>query len=368
MNKKNELAKNTIILTVGKMCTQFVSFMLLPLYTALLSPEEYGVVDLFKTYVILLTPLFNWQFESGLFRFMLDSRNNKSRQTILFSTVIISNFFQSLLYILFYFIVQSHISSEYKMFLAIDVIVNIFLNSLLQIPRGFGHNMTYAIGSFLSASLTVFMNILLVAILKIGVYGMFIATVVAKLATLLYLVIAEKLWQYFSIKAYSKDVFKEVAGYSFPLIPNQLSWWIFGVSDRTIVTFAINVAANGVYSVANRFSGIFIVFYNIFNLSWTESAAVHINDDDRIIFFTETINSMFRLFSAVCIGIIACMPFVFPVLINKSYSSAYQQIPILMLSVLFQVIVGLYSVIYIAFKKTVEIAKTSFWEIGRAHV
>ena len=51
MSRSKELVKNTAILTIGKMCTQFVSFLLLPLYTALLSTEEYGIVDLFTTYI-----------------------------------------------------------------------------------------------------------------------------------------------------------------------------------------------------------------------------------------------------------------------------------------------------------------------------
>ena len=33
MNKKKELAKNTIIIFAGKVCTQLISFLLLPLYT-----------------------------------------------------------------------------------------------------------------------------------------------------------------------------------------------------------------------------------------------------------------------------------------------------------------------------------------------
>ena len=46
MSRRTELAKNTAILTVGKICTQCISFFLLPLYTAILSTEEYGTFDL----------------------------------------------------------------------------------------------------------------------------------------------------------------------------------------------------------------------------------------------------------------------------------------------------------------------------------
>ena len=70
-------------------------------------------------------------------------------------------------------------------------------------------------------------------------------------------------------------------------------------------------------------------------------------------------DTVIRLFAAVCIGIIAFMPFAFPLLINEKFAAAYNQIPILMISSFFNVIVGLISVIYIAKKNTKSIAKTS---------
>lgn len=360
-NKQSELAKNTIILTVGKICTQFVSFLLLPLYTALLLPEEYGVVDLFNTYIMLLVPVFNWQFESGLFRFMLDCRDDRTSQKQIFSTVLVSNIVQSIIYALFFIIAQNYISSNYKIFLLYDVILNIFLNTLLQLPRGIGDNTKYAIGSFVSASSTVVLNVLFIAGLRMGAYGMFWATVLGKVITICYLTVSLKVWELFSFKLFNINIFKDIGRYSLPLVPNQLSWWVIGVSDRTIVSYGISIAANGIYSIANKFSSIFITFYNIFNMSWTESVSLHMNDSDRDAFLSDTINTMFKLFSAVCLGIIACMPFVFPLLIDEKYADAYNQIPILMIAVLFQVVVGLYSVIYVALKKSVEIAKTSMY-------
>lgn len=361
MDKQKELAKNTIILTVGKICTQFVSFLLLPLYTALLSPEDYGIFDLMNTYISILVPLFNWQFENGLFRFMMDCRDNLQKQKILFSTIIIANGLQSIIYILFFFAFGRFISSPYRIYLAIDVVVNIFLNTLLQFPRGLGRNGDYALASFISATSTIVLNVLLIFLLKMGVWGMFIATVVGKIVTALYLAISQKTWKYFSVRCFSPSAFKMVSRYSLPLIPNQLSWWTISISDRLIVSHILGLAANGLYSVANKFSSIYITVYNIFNMSWTESVTIHVSDEDRDEFMTDTINAMFLLFGCACIGIIAVMPIVFPIMVNEQYNAAYKQIPILMVAVLFQVIVGLFSVIYVAMKKSVDIAKTSFY-------
>lgn len=359
-NKNIELAKNTAILTVGKICTQFVTFMLLPLYTALLSPDEFGIVDLFNTYITVLVPIFNWQFENGMFRFMLECRSDKSMQKELFSTVFVTNILQGIIYILFFLVCQRFIHSEFKIFLALDVVANIFLNTLLQLPRGLGKNLQYSIASFLSATVTVVLNVLFIAGFGLGAYGMFLATLISKIITIIYLVISIHVWELFSLKKYNKNIFKKVAGYSFPLIPNSLSWWVINTSDRTVISFFIDITANGIYSVANKFSSFYITIYNIFNLSWTESVSLHINDDDSKDFFSETTNAIFNLFSALCFGIIAFIPFAFPLMINVKYQDAYFQIPILMLAVLFQVIVGQYSAIYVALKKSSEIAKTSF--------
>lgn len=359
MSRQTELAKNTIILTIGKICTQFVSFLLLPLYTALLSPEENGIVDVINTYVMLLVPVFNWQFENGLFRFLIDYRTDKKKQVELFSTVFMTNFFQSLLYIIFYLIFFKYLHSEFKIFLAVDVVLNIFLNTFLQFARGLGKNVNYSCASFLSASLAVFFNVCFVAGLRMGAYGIFGATLLSKIITIIYLIISIRVLEYVSIKKFDICIFKSVSRYSIPLIPNQLSWWVVGTSDRIIISHFLGVVANGIYFVANKFSSVYVTFYNVFYLSWSESVSVHLIDEDRDIFLTDTINTIFNLFATINIGIIACMPFIFRVMVNQQYAEAYFQIPILMIAVLFQVVVGLYSGVYVALKKSVEIAKTS---------
>lgn len=54
-----------------------------------------------------------------------------------------------------------------------------------------------------------------------------------------------------------------------------------------------------------------------------------------------------------------CMPFIFPILINTKYDAAYNQILILMYAMLFRVLVGLYSCVYVAQKNAKKIAYTS---------
>ena len=74
MNREKELFKNTAIVGIGKISTQVITFFLLPVYTALLSTEEYGIVDLLNTLVMLLVPIISFQIEQAIFRYLVESR------------------------------------------------------------------------------------------------------------------------------------------------------------------------------------------------------------------------------------------------------------------------------------------------------
>lgn len=358
-NRKKQLAGNTAILMIGKICTQFINFFMLPLYTALLSAEEYGVVDLFHTYVTLLLPIIGLQLDLGVFRFMLDSRSDETKTKKLFSSALLCNFVGIIVYTIVYAFIQPFINSKYKIFLLYHVVLNVFSSLLLQFARGQGHNVHYSVGSFLTASVTVVLNVLFVAVFKIGAVGMFWSTVGGQLTVLVYLFAVEKIWRYIDFKEFDKEVLKEVLRYSIPLIPTNLSWWVISASDRSIISFMMSVAANGIFAVASKFSSLINVFYSVFNMAWTETVSLHIDDDDRDEFLSGTVNELYNFFFAICVGIIACMPFVFKLFVNEQYNEAYMYIPILMVAMFAQIVCGLFSVVFMAKKDTKENAKTA---------
>lgn len=113
----------------------------------------------------------------------------------------------------------------------------------------------------------------------------------------------------------------------------------------------INTAANGIYAVASKYSAILNSFNGIFSMSWTEAASMHIDAPDRDKFFSQVANAAVRLFGAMGLGLIAIMPLVFPLMVSKEFSDAYLYVPIMVISVFFNVIVSIYSAVYVAKKE-----------------
>lgn len=359
MSREKNLLKNTIIIVLGKIFTQLITFLLLPLYTGILSTSEFGIVDLLNTLVYLLLPLVTFQIENGLFRGLIDSRDNLDKNKYLISSSIYSIIIQCFLFLFLFLIISPFIHNSYKWYLVINVIVYIFSSLFLQIARGLGNNVHYSIGCFLSALSTIIFNILFLVIFKMGASGMLLASMIGQIFCILYEFIFLKLFNYLSISYFDKAVLFKLLKYSIPLIPNAISWWIFNASDRVIVSTFLGVDQNGILAASLKFSTVYITLYNFFNMSWTESISVAIKDEDLQSYFNKMFNIVISLFIAMCLGAISLMPFIYPIMINGKFGDGYVLVPISLLASLFNVVVGLISVIYVGMKNTKAIANTS---------
>ena len=359
MKREKELVKNTLIIFIGKICTQFLSFFLLPLYTKLLDSSQYGLVDLYTTYQTLIIYVVYAQIEQAFFRFLIDDRSNENNRKEISSTVITYYLLTSIILGLIFFIINLIFNIKYCFLLYLMIILCSLTNILLQYLRGLGDNVGYSLSSFICAISTVIANVIFLIYFHFGANGMLIGCIVGYIFSIIFMLFRTKLFRYYGFKFYNFITMKKLLLYSLPLIPNALSWWVMSASDKIVVFIAIGNTANGLLAVSLKFSTVYSNMYTMFHLSWTESASLNINEKDCDKFFSDIINSMIKLFGCIAIGIILIMPFIFGILIDSSYNFSYNLIPFYILSAFFNVIQGLYSVVYIALKKTKEIAKST---------
>lgn len=360
-NKKNELLKNTILIFLGKVSTQFLSFFLLPLYTSYLTSGEYGYIDLIITYISLFVPLVTLQQEMAVFRFLIDNRNNEKMVKKIISNSLLIIFKIIMIFIPLFLLVILYFNVKYKYLIILNIIICIFCNFFLQVARGLGKNLTYSIASFIGGALTIVSNIILIIFCHCGSISLLISMAFSNSVLIIYLIVFLKIYNYISFSLKDKNLSKDLLKYSIPLIPNSISWWIINVSDRTIISLFLGVSSNGIYAVSCKFPSIVSSLFSIFNLSWSESASLHIKDDDSTEFFSSIFNSALKFFSCLSILIISFLPLIYSIIIGNNFSESYNYIPILIIGALFSCIVGIYSAIYIALKLTKKVAMTSIY-------
>ena len=78
-DKYTELIANTGVLAIGNFSSKILVFLLVPLYTSVLTTEEYGFYDLVMTTIQLLIPIFTLNVTDGVLRFALENKDNLKR-------------------------------------------------------------------------------------------------------------------------------------------------------------------------------------------------------------------------------------------------------------------------------------------------
>ena len=358
MNQKKQLLKNTVIIAIGKLSTQIVSFLLLRLYTSKLTTSEYGTYDFLVTLSTFLLPIITMLMEESMFRFLIDAEDLKSKKRVITATIAYTAV-GTLVFSIIAGIVMGIMKYEYAVVFLLFIISNVLIGLSNALARGTGKIKLYSFSNFILGASTIVLNIVFIVNFKLGVSGLLWSNTVANSVTAIVVLMKLHLPQFISIKDLNKKTLSEMLRYSIPLVPNNLSWIIISLSDRLMLTWMAGANANGIYSIANKFPNIIYTFYGFFSTAWKESAARILKEDNK----TQYYNSIYRdikfFLKAIVLGLIATMPFAFPLLVDSSYNEAYIYIPILVISIYYTNMSNFYGGIFTAYKNTKIMGSTT---------
>lgn len=358
MSRGKELIKNTGILMLAKISTQVVSFVLLPLYTAILSTEEYGRIDIYTSLTMIIIPFVTLQIEMALFRYYIVEKEWQNRIQIISSSIAVVIGMTILMSGLYWTInaIKPFQYANYLYFYYLTMLIN---TVLLQVCRAQGDNIAYGAATFMSSAFTVGLNVVFVALFHLGVTGMLLSSILAHLISALYMVVKTRVCTYISVGSVKIAECRKLLEYSVPLIFNQVASWAINYSDRLIILYFLGERFNGIYSVACKFSNITSTFFGVYNVAWTENVIRSMNDDDGERYISKVFELTFAVYIALVTAIINVLPFFYGLLVNEKFAESYEHVPILLIGMMFSGLAATIGSIYIAFNKTKEVSITT---------
>lgn len=357
MSKFISLIKNTGILFIAKVSSQLVSFLLLPFYTSLLSTAEYGRIDIYTTLQMIVVPLLTLQIEMGLFRYLIITEDEKEKKTIISSGISVFILISVVVGLLFVCISQI-VHIEYWQFLFFYYISISCSAILLQISRAFGDNKGYGLGSFIITSLSMILNVIFIGVFHYKIEGFLLASIIAQVVCCVFLSVRLKIFGYLDLSAVTKKDRIRLIKYSYPLIFNQVASWMINYSNRIIIVLFWGESYNGIFSAASKFSNITNTFFSVINLAWTENVVRYIGDKNDS-YISNVFEIIFSFYLFIVTAIVNLVPLVFSLLIKKDFVSAYPQVPVLLVSMLFSGMAATVGSIYIASDKTKNVSITT---------
>ena len=348
---EKRLAKGTIVYMIGNMSSKLLQMLILPIITASLVTSEYGYYDLIVTTISLVTPVVTLQMIEGMFRFMFNTSEDDQKKTV--STV--TAFLLCGIVVLAGVIAILHFAVpgvQYPVLIFINYVSNILFNYVQKLARCQQKNKQFAISGVVNTIVMLGCQALTLLVFKMGVDGMLIANAVSYIVASLYLALYLNIKQWLSKDAVDKGKFKELLKYSAPLIPNSVGWWVVASSDRYVITWFLGAAANGVYSIAGKFSQLLTFITTVFQLAWQESAIMEENSETRDKFYTRTFNTYMKLLLGGYLVVLPFIKIIIPILLAESYQVGWLYNPVLLIGAVFSAFSQFYGSAYMVFKRT----------------
>lgn len=347
---------------VGTFASKLLVFFLTRLYTECLTKSEFSTADLITNIANLLIPLAAAGICDGIFRFALDSENDRRS---VFSTGIVILLISSLIFLaLSPLIALSEFFFSYVWLIVIYVLMSVFHSACAQYIRALDRTKLFAVQGIINTVLTILFNVLFLVILPDNnffnsAYGYVLSIVIADFIVGAFLLIYAKLYRDIKIKHFNRSLAVSMLKYSLPLIPTTIFWWITNVSDRYMVTYFNGSAENGLYAAAYKIPTILTLVTGVFSEAW-QFSAVKVNDEKERSNFYSTVFSCFQaLIFVASAAVIAFSRIISNILFASDYYTAWEFIPVLVVSSIFSSFVTFLSSVYMVRKRSVKSFVTS---------
>lgn len=360
MREKNKsLLKNIGLFTLGSFGSKILSFLLVPLYTAVLSTSEYGTVDLITSTASLLTPILLLSIFDATLRFGMDDSYKKKD---VLSTSIRIAVVGSLVLIVSTVVIAAtdivKIDNIYLTFLCVYFIIGAFNQIFNLYLRAKNQASVIAASGVLCTLITCCSNIVSLVIFKWGIIGYMISNTIGVLIQNLYQLFIGKIYKDIKFLKF-RDLTRPMVTYSIPLIANSLSWWINNASDRYILTYLRDIAENGIYSVSYKIPTLLSMLQGVFYNAWSISAIAEFDENDND-GFIGTNYSLYGFISlATCSTLLVINVPLASLLYKGDYFIAWKCVPFLLLGTVFSGISQFEGSLFAATKNTKSVAKTT---------
>ena len=344
------LAGNIALFSVSNFVSKILVFLLVPLYTNVLSTYEYGIADIMQVTLLLLVPALTFNIGEAALRFGIE--NEDRRGSILrtgLSYVVRADAIVVGLCIMSFAFVGENIK-WYILLFAFLFITNSLYEFLILFFQGCEAVPVVVVGSITSTVVMIISNICFLLVIKIGLNGYIFSQILAYLLAATVMMLIGRSAGIVKNVVNDEEMRAEMIKYSAPLIAYSTGSWINNAADRYIVLALCGAAVNGVYGVAYKIPAILMVFQRIFAQAWQMSATKSYKDEKSSEFFTE----MYRTYNSVMvIGCAALIILVNPIatfMFRKDFYEAWVFVPPLLISVIFGALTGFLGSICLAFK------------------
>jgi len=348
-----KLASQTAVYGLSSIVGRLLNYLLIPLYTNIFLPAQYGVVTELYSYVAFFAVIMTYGMETAYFRFI--QRENLDPKKV-YATAIISIFTTAFLFLILGYVYLNKIAVllQYQnnawyllcfMFIiAIDAITALPFAKLRSENKALKFASIRLVNIFVNIGLNLFF-ILLCPIWyqknpdfvkyiyspQIGVGYIFISNLIASAITVIFLI------PQFKIKlSFDKQLWNEMIRYAMPLLIVGLAGMINETADRIMLKYFLPagsdvMAETGIYGACYKISIIMTIFIQTFRYAAEPFFFNHAKNKGAQQLYADVMNYFVIACAAIFLITLLYLDIV-KFFVGKNYWAGLSVVPILLLA------------------------------------
>lgn len=267
----NKLIKSTFIYTCGNAYPKIIGFILIPLYTRLLSPSEYGIINTMAVLSSVVGVFLTLAVNRSVPRLYYDYKEEEKKRflgTIFIMMAIISTCVLALFFIFHSPMGNIFKSTRFYPLIAFTLLIAYFTTysylpmTYLRLKEKAANFVSLSISKF---TLEAIIKIIILTFFIRSAYGMILGSLITEIIFFpIFLIIISKI----IVLKFSPDICKESLKFSLPYIPSVLSAWILNLSDRIFLERYFSLSDVGIYSMGYQFAGYILLLTEAFNRAY----------------------------------------------------------------------------------------------------
>jgi|GEM_PF-5953921 len=362
-SREAALLRGVGLYAVGMLFTRFAGFLMLPFYTAVLSKEAYGYVDLVLTGSTLFGTVVTLRLFDAIYRALWDEPDTGRRAAMITSVLGLTTINAIAGAALVWAVLAlAGIPLPHPWLLLAWTVLRIPAEFFQQTTRVVGDRSAYAGAAIVNASAMAGSSLLLLGVFKLGALGYLGAMAAASAAMLVYLLCKDTGARLVRPRLFSLAVLKPMLAYSLPLVPAAVSWWVIRMIGRYTLGHSHGLQEVADFAVSDKLPAVVAMLNITYYMAWQDAVlrqSSHGDREEHVAFYRRALGAYARL-GLVALGLIALFlrPF-FALMIDPSYAQARTYVPPLLLAVFLLCIGGLYDVLYQQQRRTGAIFATS---------
>lgn len=315
MAREGKLFSNTLLLGASAATAKALSFLLLPFYTAALSPAEFGVCEILISTAVLFISLFSLYAPQATFRFLAQ----RARGALGVGTLLLGG--GVLLFTLSIPIWGAiPVLRPYRALLYFYVLASLSHSFVTHILRADGKFALFATQQLFCALASALLQILFLRVLAWGSRGYLLGIALGDAVTVLSLLPA-LLPILLQNRGISKKMGAQMLRFALPLMPAALLWWGMSAADRYILLYFHGARATGLYAAAGRFPALITFAAGVFLEAWHYAALQH-DGESPAARFGRVYALIVPAFLAIGAAVMLFSPLLVRVFLSSSYGGA----------------------------------------------